>query len=344
MILKDQLGELFIVGFQGAEIQPGSSLEYELMAGKPGGVILFDRSLSGPEKGGNIRSPEQLRELTSSLRDLCPTPLFICVDQEGGLVQRLNSSNGFFDIPTAEEMGSKNTTHLVRTEALRTAKNLCTSGINVTFSPVVDLNINPGNPIIGRVKRSFSSDPERVIRCAEEWISCHKEHNIVSCPKHFPGHGSSTSDSHLGFVDISTSWDRSELLPYRYLISRKIVDMVMVGHLYNKTLDPDFPATLSPLTVTGILRQQLGYDRVVVTDDLQMKAISDRYGFAEAICRSLLAGIDMIVIGNNLDHNETLLTDAIEAVWSGMESGLVPEETVSAALTRIRHLKLSITG
>ncbi len=344
MRLKDQLGELFIVGFQGAEIHPGSELESEFMAGKPGGVILFDRSLSGPDKGGNIRSPEQLRKLTRSLQDLSEAPLFICVDQEGGLVQRLNSRNGFFDTASAEDMGRTGTLELVRNEALRTAKNLAESGINVTFSPVVDLNINESNPIIGRVKRSFSSDPDLVIGYAEEWISCHRQHKILSCPKHFPGHGSSATDSHLGFVDISTSWDQSELLPYRHLITREMADMIMVGHLYNQNLDPGFPATLSYLTVTGLLRRQLGYDGVIVTDDMQMKAISDRYGFPEAICQSLLAGIDMIVIGNNLDHKETILSDAVEAVWHGIEAGTVPEATIYAALMRIRHLKRSITG
>ena len=342
MHLKNQLGELFIIGFQGAKITPDSDLEHRLKAGNPGGVILFDRSLSDPDKGGNIQSLEQLKKLTSYLQNLSSAPLFICIDQEGGLVQRLNARNGFFDIFSAEKMGRSETLELVRFEALRTAKNLSDSGINVNFAPVVDLNVNSSNPIIGGVKRSFSADPAQVIRCAEVWIGCHRQYNILSCPKHFPGHGSSTADSHLGFVDISSTWSENELLPYRKLIDRRMADMVMVGHLYNHNLDPLFPATLSYLTVSGILRGQLGYDGVIVTDDMQMKAVSDRYGFGEAICQSLTAGIDMIVIGNNLDHRTSLLSEAIEAVWCGIEAGTLAEETILAALTRIRHLKLSI--
>lgn len=342
MILKNQLGELFIIGFQGTEIKPGSELEQRLKTARPGGVILFNRSLSEPEKGGNITSPEQLKKLTTNLHNLGSTPLFICVDQEGGLVQRLNSGNGFFDTCSAEEMGRSETLQLLRSEAQRTAKNLYDSGINVNFAPVVDLNVNTSNPIIGGVKRSFSWDPDQVIGCAEAWISCHRKFNILSCPKHFPGHGSSATDSHLGFVDISNSWHEDELLPYRQLITRKMVDMVMVGHLYNHNLDSVFPATLSHLTVTGILRGQLHYDGVIVTDDMQMKAVSDRYGFGEAICQSLAAGIDMIVIGNNLDHRAALLDEAIEAVWCAIEAGILREETILSALTRIRHLKLSI--
>lgn len=342
MNLKNQLGELFIIGFQGAKIDPNSDLEQRLKTGKPGGIILFERSVSDPEKGGNIKSPEQLKKLTSYLQNLSSTPLFICIDQEGGLVQRLNARNGFFDICSAEEMGRSETLELVRSEALHTAKILSDSGININFAPVVDLNVNRSNPIIGGVKRSFSADPDQVTRCAEVWIGCHRQYNILSCPKHFPGHGSSTTDSHLGFVDISSSWGENELQPYQKLIDRKMADMVMVGHLYNHNLDPLLPATLSHRTISGILRGQLGYDGVIVTDDMQMNAVSDHYGFGEAICQSLAAGIDMIVIGNNLDHRTSLLSEAIEAVWCGMEAGILPEETILAALTRIRHLKLSI--
>ena len=343
MILKDTLGELFIIGFQGSEIESSGELEYQLKTLKPGGIILFDRSLSNPEKGGNITSPAQLGELTAHLHGLSSIPLLVCIDQEGGLVQRLNSTNGFFDTCSAEKMGASETLGLLRSEALRTAENLCRHGINVNFAPVVDLNINTGNPIIGKVERSFSADPGRVISCAEAWIACHSRHNVLSCLKHFPGHGSSAADSHLGFVDISSSWKNLELLPYRQLIDRKMAEMVMVGHLHNHNLDPVFPATLSHQTVSGLLRGQLGFDGVVLTDDMQMKAISDRYGFAEAVCLSLAAGIDMIVIGNNLEHRHALLNEAIEAVLRGIESGVVRQETISAALARIRHLKRSIT-
>ena len=163
MNLKNQLGELFIIGFHGAEIKPGSELDDQLQAGKPGGVILFNRSLSEPEKGGNINSPEQLKKLTTYLHDLSSDPLFICVDQEGGLVQRLNGGNGFFDICSAEEMGRSETLELVRSEARRTAKNLFDTGINVNFAPVVDLNVNSSNPISTLCDSSRWRLPHRAI-------------------------------------------------------------------------------------------------------------------------------------------------------------------------------------
>jgi len=342
MNLKHRLGELFIIGFQGSEIKPGSQLENILETGRPGGVILFNRCLSNPETGGNITSPQQLKNLTTKLHSLSSMPLFVCVDQEGGGVQRLNSGNGFFDICSAEEMGSICRQDLVRQEAERTAKLLHDSGINLNFAPVVDLNIHDNNPIIGGIKRSFSPEPDRVIKCAETWIDCHRQFNVISCPKHFPGHGSSTADSHLGFVDISDSWHESELLPFQHLISTNRAEMIMVGHLFNRNIDHRFPATLSHLTVTGILRNTLEFQGVIVTDDMQMKAISNHFTFAEAICHSLSAGIDMIIIGNNLEHRPELLQEAIEAVWSGLKKGSVREETVIASLERIRRLKLSI--
>ncbi|MEE4166955.1 MAG: glycoside hydrolase family 3 N-terminal domain-containing protein [Desulfocapsaceae bacterium] len=343
MNLKNHLGELFIVGFQGSDISPAGTFAQQLESCIPGGVILFERTLSGPERGGNISSSAQLKKLTTDLHNLSSQPLLVCVDQEGGLVQRLNSGNGFFDTCSAEEMGSTETLELTCAEALRCAENLSHHGINVNFAPCVDLNINSNNPIIGKLQRCFSADPDRVSACAEAWITCHRQHDIISCLKHFPGHGSSTADSHLGFVDISSCWEHRELLPYRRLINKKMADMVMVGHLFHHKLDPASPATLSFSTVTGLLREKLGYDGVVVTDDMQMKAISNHYGFGEAICRSLEAGIDMIVIGNNLDYRKSLLSEAIEAVEQGIESGVVREETIIAALSRINHLKRLIT-
>ncbi len=339
MDLFERLGELFIVGIDGIEIRPGSQLETDITEKRPGGVILFDRSLARPEKGGNIRSPEQLTSLTACLHRLSSKNLLICVDQEGGMVQRLNKHNGFIEICSAENMCAEETLELVRSEAIKNAHTLNRCGINVNFAPVVDINSNPANPIIGKVQRAFSADPERVVQCARAWIKAHKENNIISCLKHFPGHGSSTHDSHLGFVDISKSWKEKELLPYQKLIDEKVVEMVMIGHLFNDRFDNNYPASLSGKTITGVLREQLHFDGCIVTDDLQMKAISDHYGFDEAICKSLAAGVDMIILGNNLDHRTTILGDAITAVTDGIAAGIIDEAIVHAALTRIDALK-----
>jgi beta-N-acetylhexosaminidase len=211
-------------------------------------------------------------------------------------------------------------------------------GINCNFAPVVDLNTNPLNPVIGAIERSFSEDPAVVARHAAAWIEVHRKRGILSCLKHFPGHGSSTADSHLGFVDISDSWEPRELDPYRILLQQDMADLVMTGHLFNSNLDGDHPATLSAPTIDGLLRTRLGYQGVVVSDDMQMRAISDHYGFEEAVCRSLAAGVDMLVFGNNLEVDPDICPKAIRAIESGIARGILSEERLLKSLERVTHL------
>lgn len=340
MDLKEQLGNLFIIGFPGPSLLPGSRIARDISEQGLGGVILFNRCLHTPELPGNITSPRQLLELTTALNGSSTDELLICVDQEGGLVQRLNSRNGFASTASAEDMGSPvKGAASTQTQAEQTARTLAATGININFAPVIDLNINRDSPIIGKIGRSFSDDPETVIRHALSWIETHNKHGIVSCLKHFPGHGSSTSDSHLGFVDITTSWQEDELVPYRELISRGAADLVMAGHLFNRNIDPVFPATLSYPTITDLLRNDLGFEGVVLTDDMQMKGISDRYRLSEALCHSFAAGIDMIIIGNNLVNDPLVLKHAIEAVRQGLHQGSVTEERLYSALDRVKRLK-----
>lgn len=345
MDLEKKIGELFIVGFQGTTIKPGSQIENDLAQRNLGGVILFDRCLTNPTLPGNIESPDQLKILTSAINNLAATPPFISVDQEGGLVQRLGQRNGFLGLASAAEMGhSPKGIAFTELQAEATAKMLGQAGINTNFAPVVDLDINTENPIIGKLGRSFSDKPDIVIRHAESWIRCHRKHSVISCLKHFPGHGSSTSDSHLGFVDISTTWDEHELKPYQELISKGLVDMIMTGHLFNRSLDPVFPATLSATTIHDLLRQKLGFDGVVLTDDMQMKAITSRYGFQEALCQSFAAGIDIIIIGNNLEHDPLIFNKAVRAVCQGVRQNMVAESRLDDALQRVRTLKQFFTG
>ena len=228
---------------------------------------------------------------------------------------------------------------LVEQEADQTAAFLAAAGINVNFAPVVDIDSNPDNPVIGRLGRSFSADPVVVSNMAACWIRAHDRHRVISCPKHFPGHGSSTADSHHGFVDISATWRETELQPYRTLFATETIDMVMAGHLFHRELDPLFPATLSRDTIAGLLREELGFNGVVVTDDLQMKAISDCYDFSEAVCRCFAAGIDMLVIGNNLAYDPEVLKTGISALQDGLKHGLVQEEQLHHACARVNKLK-----
>ncbi len=340
MNLDRQIGSLFIIGFAGTVIESGSELVHDLKQYGPAGVILFNRCLHRPELPGNIASPTQLRRLTADLQSCSDNPLLICIDQEGGAVRRLTPAGGFVDMPGARDLAATtgNTT-LTAGVAEQAAVLLADLGINVNLAPVVDLDCNPDNPVIGRLGRSFSADPQVVAAHATAWIEAHRRHGVLSCLKHFPGHGSSAADSHHGFVDITDHWQELELRPYQMLLQDSQVDLIMTGHLFNRNIDPVFPATLSPATIDGLLRKRFGYDGAVISDDMQMRAITDRYPFDEAICRAVAAGVDLLIFGNNLDYRPGLLGAAVKAVRTGMLLGIVSEERLAVAVRRVQRLK-----
>lgn len=340
MDLSKQIGSLLIIGFPGPTLQQGMEICRDIVEHGLGGVILFNRCLHSPSQPANVISAEQLKELCTSLQHLAAGTLLIGVDQEGGMVRRLRPNAGFADVCSARQMGAEaERTTLTREQAKTTAAMLDALGINCNFAPVVDLDTNPSNPVIGAIERSFSANPAVVAHHAAAWIEAHQARGVLSCVKHFPGHGSSTTDSHLGFVDISDTWKSYELEPYRILLQEGRVDMVMSGHLFNRHLDPDHPATLSSAIIDGLLRSELGFDGVVVSDDLQMKAISDHYSLAESVCRSLAAGVDMLVFGNNLDYGPDICPRVIKAIEDGIDRGILSETQLHTALDRVKRLK-----
>ncbi len=340
MDLSNQIGNLFIIGFPGPSFSDEMTLCRDIVERNLGGVILFNRRLRSPADPANIESAEQLATLCCSLQKTAGGKLLIGVDQEGGLVRRLRPEAGFEPVCSAEEMGRYGADiRTTRAQAAITAAMLAAAGINVNFAPVVDCNTNPFNPVIGALGRSFSSDPELVALHAGTWIEEHRKYGIISCCKHFPGHGSSHADSHHGFVDISSSWHAEELRPYEVLLEKQEIDLIMTGHLFNDALDTAYPATLSDKIITGILRSELGYNGAVISDDMQMKAITDHFGFEEAICKSLGAGVDMLVFGNNLDYEPDICRRAVKAVLSGLRKKTLTEERIRSALARVARLK-----
>ncbi len=335
------IGQMFLVGFSGTEVQSDHWIVDAITSEQIGGVILFDRCVQGTVQ--NITSPEQLRQLTGSLQQYAETPLFIAVDQEGGKVCRLKASDGFVAMPSAAALGREDNICTSR-YAEETAAVLAGCGINLNFAPVVDLEINPANPIISRYERSFGSDPQQVARHAAAFIEAHHRHGVGCCLKHFPGHGSAGSDSHLGFVDSTLCWQEIELLPYQYLIQSGYTDGIMTAHLVHRGLDPSGqPATLSPAIITGVLRQKLGFNGVVFSDDLQMRAISDGWSYEEAVQRAILAGVDVLVVGNNLAPRQDAVQAGIRAVAGMLDSGLIDEKHISDSLSRIARFKEKIT-
>ena len=202
---------MILAGFRGTELEPGNPILADIRERHIGGVILFDYDVPSRSPVRNIKSPSQVKDLTGALKEASPYPLLIAVDQEGGKVSRLKENFGFPATVSQQSLGQRNDPAATRRAAEETAKTLAGCGFNINFSPVVDLNINPKNPVIGSLERSFSADPSIVIEHALEVIKAHHARGILTTLKHFPGHGSSKDDSHLGFVDVTETWDRSEL-------------------------------------------------------------------------------------------------------------------------------------
>ena len=340
--LTSLLGQLFVIGFPGSNITSTSPIAQDITRRNLGGVILFDTLLNSPAEDGNIVSASQLATLTHELQSLSPGKLLITIDQEGGKVRRLKEKHGFPYFPSAAEMASNPGFQQSARWARTTGKILANAGINMNFAPVADLNSNPQSPVIGRIDRSFSADPAVVTRHCAIWLDELQRAGVLGCLKHFPGHGSSTVDSHKDFVDISTTWDEQELAPYRALIGGSKVKAIMMGHLFHRNFDETHPASLSRKTVTGFLRKELLFDGAVITDDLQMKAITTRYGLLDAILHALNAGVDMIIIGNNLENDQDILTKAIAHIHDALQQNRIRMDTLEKAYNRVQRLKDSI--
>ncbi len=345
MKLKDIIGQLFILGFNGPSIDHTHPIVADIQERNLGGVILFDKFLAKNENKNNIENPAQVKKLTASLQNYADTPLLIAVDQEGGMVKRLKPQAGFPETASAWELGNFDDSTLTAIHAGCTAQTLSAVGINYNLAPVIDLNIFPENPIIGKINRSFSNEPDTVCRHAHIWIHEHKKQNILSCLKHFPGHGSSQTDSHLGFTDITASWQETELIPFKRLIeqnNQESVDSVMLGHLFHSALDSAYPASLSSTVIEKMLRTDLNFQGVAITDDIQMKAITDKYGLEESVCLALAAGIDMIIVGNNLEYDSEFLQRVIPAVIRAVDENRITEDRIKEAWQRVMNMKNTV--
>lgn len=346
MELESLIGQLFILGFKGDSIDQDHPIATDLSKRNLGGVILFDKFLAGKEDQNNIVTPSQVKTLTSSLQEQSSTHLLIAIDQEGGMVRRLKPEAGFPETASAANLGERDDSTCTAIHAACTASTLHQLGINFNLAPVVDLNLFTANPVIGKIQRSFSTDPECVIRHAAIWIREHQKQNILSCLKHFPGHGSSQTDSHLGFTDISKSWQKDELIPFERLTASKTenpVESIMLGHLFHDGFDSKHPTSLSHAVIETLLRRQIGFQGLIVTDDLQMKAITDRYGLEESVCLALAAGVDMIIVGNNLEYDPDFLQRIIPAVVRAVKENRIPENRIHTAWQRVTNIKQQFT-
>lgn len=368
--LRRQAGQMLLVGFRGTEPAGPLPILGQIAQLNLGGVILFDRDAALKSPDRNIESPEQLLRLTAALQAAAlaagSPPLFIAVDQEGGRVQRLKAARGFNETPPAADLcpaeapASEMSPDLspdplpgllpglsqAPPTALGAGKAagaaLAAVGVNLNFAPVADVNVNPENPVIGGIGRSFSADPQRVAACAGDFARGLHSQGVLTAAKHFPGHGSSRTDSHLGFTDVTETWTEAELIPFRELTRQGLADMVMTAHVFDARLDPDHPATLSRAVIDGILRERLGFAGVVVTDDLQMRAVAGRYGLKESVRLIVNAGADVLLIGNNLEFDPAIAAKTLDALMALVAEGKVSPERIRQSCARILKLKTKL--
>ncbi|MBI3824449.1 MAG: glycoside hydrolase family 3 protein [Candidatus Rokubacteria bacterium] len=331
------LGELLLVGFSGTEVDGNLELERLLCEARVGSVLLFGR---------NVVNQIQVRGLTTAIRERAMAcagraPL-VAVDAEGGRVMRLGAAAGYDPTFSAEELGSANDLALTELEARRIGERLRATGIRWNLAPVVDVGYNPANPVITAWGRSFGADPELVTAQARVWIRGMHAAGVITTIKHFPGHGSSFADSHLGFVDVTDTASRSlELAPYRALLREGLVDSIMTAHVFNRRLDWRYPATLSRPTVTGLLRRTLDYDGLVVADDLRMGAIEQQYGVAAAAVLAVRAGVDVLILAQDrmLDGRAASAV-ALAELGQALGDGRLRSAQVATALDRVRRFKM----
>ena len=334
--IEKRVGQMIITGFRGVEVDDYiTSLILDL---KVGGVVLFDYDVPSRSFARNIINESQLKKLTLKMQSLSDVPLFISVDCEGGAVNRLKHEYGFYFIPSPEKMCSD-------AEDIRNYSSLLSSqlhelGFNMNFAPVVDINVNPKNPIIGKLERSFSEDPEKVINCSKIFIESQSNNNIISVLKHFPGHGSSFLDSHTDIVDVTESYKEEELLPYQEIIKEDLIDAIMTGHIINKKIDSVFPASLSSLFIKDLLRDNLKFKGLIITDDIQMSAVSNKYSLKELVILAINAGNDIILVGNNFnEYNENLPYDIKNIIISAVKSGEISTERIIESSNKIYSIK-----
>jgi beta-N-acetylhexosaminidase len=321
MNLKEKVGQLFFFGFQGTS--PSKAIAGFIKNNPIGGVILFKR---------NLKDPSQIVRLTNTLQSFSRSlPLFVAVDEEGGRVSRL--PRHFTRFPSAATIGAIRSTEMAYRAAECTARELRSVGINMNFAPVLDIRTEPRNEVIG--DRAFGSDPTAVSGMGLAVLAALQDNRVVACGKHFPGHGDTTADSHkeLPLVDQPVSRLRTvELRPFQHAIENGLAAL-MTAHVLYPELDKEWPATLSRRILTELLRQEMGFNGVVLTDDLEMEAIRLEPG--EAAVRALEAGADGILFCHDAEKQRA----ALEAVHRAVQKKRLTEERIDRSVLRLLDLK-----
>jgi beta-N-acetylhexosaminidase len=326
--LPQGAARLLLIGYKGTVFDPKSDMARAVRDLGIGGVLLFQR---------NIKSPEQLLALTQALREAAgERPFLIAVDQEGGKVARLGPDNGFPATPSQAAVGAGSPSE-AREVGAATGDTLAGMAINLNLAPVVDVNVNPTNPSIGALDRSFSSDPAVVTEMGTNVILGLHDAGVLATLKHFPGLGSATGDTDHEFVDVTATWTRKELRPFSQLIASELPDAVMVASALNGQLDAQYPSTLSAPT-HALLREQLGWAGVVVTDDLQAGALRDSYPAADITRLALAAGNDLLLFANTQLYEADVAQATIDEIVGLVEAGTISQDQIDASVARLERM------
>lgn len=335
--LDIKIGQMIMLGINSrTAIEQNDPLLQELRDQKLGGIVLFEKNISSTESKSNLQN------LIKNIQSQSPIPLFVTIDEEGGLVHRLKEKYGFVSMPSADHLGKLDNMDSTLFYNRRLAKQLTELGINFNYAPTLDLAVNPENKVIVKRERSFSAYPDVVAKHAMACILAHHENGVKTILKHFPGHGSSAGDSHEGIVNVSATWGFNELIPYYYVLKSSSCDAIMTAHIINKNWDDAYlPATLSHKVVTGMLRGLLGFKGVVFSDDMQMGAISKNYGLEKALELSINAGVDVVMFGNNVskDIKPINASEAHAAIKQLVKTKKISKERINEAYARILQLK-----
>jgi beta-N-acetylhexosaminidase len=334
--LEEMAGQMVVVGFQGDDADDASvaALRDDLAAGRLGGVMLLKL---------NVKSLDAVAEMNAAFRAAAPELLpLITLDQEGGAVERLTKDVGFKEIPNAAAIAAASSPEQARAIYAEMASAIAELGFTVNFGPVADVNLNPNNQVIAKFGRAFSADPAVVAAYDAAFIKAHHGAGLLTALKHFPGHGSSTADSHEGFVDITQTWQASELDPYRTLLAENLVDMVMAGHLYHADYSDagaQTPSSLSPQWIDGVLRQDLGFDGVVISDDLEMGAIRDHFTLEQTVTMAVRAGMDVLLFSNTAKYRASLGQEILDILLAEAAADPAFAARIEQSYKRIVALK-----
>lgn len=334
--LDDMIGQMVLIGFHGKNTQSPSvkAAVKDIKAGKVGGLLFL---------GGNIGSKKDVIALTTTFQNASSDKLLMTIDQEGGRVRRLREKMGAPSLRSAKKMVAKGT-EFAHQAYFDTALYIKSLGFNVNFGPVVDLAINPSNPVIAKLERSYGKNVQTVVDFGFYFADAHKQAGVLTALKHFPGHGSSTKDSHKGFVDVSKTWQPIELEPFRSLIENNQGDMIMAAHVFLKSMSDDgkVPTSLSKIAITDVLRGQLGFNGVVVSDDMAMGAITKNFTSKAAIIKAVNAGTDIVMVSFKKGIKTSLGSWVHGVIKQAVVNGQISKQTIIAANARIQSLKAKL--